>query len=254
MSYKEEALRFHKDNKGKVATGLRAPIADKETLGLAYTPGVAEPCKAIHQDPTKAYDYTWKSRTIAVISDGTAVLGLGDIGPMAALPVMEGKCNLLKSFGDVDAVPIVLDEKDPEKLIEIIKALAPTYGGINLEDISAPRCVEIERRLIEELDIPVFHDDHHGTAIVVVAGLINALKLVNKKFEDLRVVVCGVGAAGSSVIRMLHQVGVREIYGFNRNGILNKSGYEHADFLEKEPIQIMKIIAWPKPWLSLTYL
>lgn len=238
MSYQEKALEFHRQNQGKVETGLRAPITDKETLGLAYTPGVAQPCIEIANDPSKAYDYTWKSRTIAVISDGSAVLGLGDIGPMAALPVMEGKCNLLKSFAGVDAVPIVLDEKDPDKLIEIIKALAPTFGGINLEDISAPRCVLIERTLIEELDIPVFHDDQHGTAIVVIAGLMNALKLVNKKYSELRVVVSGTGAAGSSVIRMLHQVGVREIYGFDIHGILNRSKYDSTTFLGKELIEI----------------
>lgn len=238
MSHREAALKFHKDHQGKVATELRAPITDKETLGLAYTPGVAQACLEIEKDPQTAYDYTWKSRTIAVISDGTAVLGLGDIGPMASLPVMEGKCNLLKSFGGVDAVPIVLDEKDPEKLIQIIKALAPTFGGINLEDISAPRCIQIERTLIEELDIPVFHDDQHGTAIVVTAGLINALKLIGKSFEALKVVVSGVGAAGSSIIRMLYQVGVRDIYGFNRNGVLNRDKLEQADFLQKELIEI----------------
>ena len=175
---------------------------------------------------------------MAVVTDGTAVLGLGDIGPAAALPVMEGKSILFKKFGNVDAVPICLDTKDPKEIIRIVKSIAPGFGGINLEDISAPRCVEIERTLIEELDIPVFHDDQHGTAIVVTAGLINALKVVNKKAEDITVVVSGTGAAGSSIIKMIKQLGVKEIYGFNINGIVLKEDQEHYDFLTKELAEI----------------
>lgn len=238
MRLKEKALEFHKSAHGKVGTHLKQPIENKDILGLAYTPGVAEPCKEIHQDKSLAYDYTWKGEVVAVISDGTAVLGLGDIGPEASLPVMEGKCNLLKSFGKVDAVPIVLDTKDPKEIIQIVKAIAPTFGGINLEDISAPRCVEIERALKEELDIPVFHDDQHGTAIVVAAGIINALKLVNKKAEDCTAVITGTGAAGNSIIRMLNLMGVKEIYGFNSKGIILREDAEKYNFLDKELMEL----------------
>ena len=184
------------------------------------------------------YKYTWKQNSVAVVSDGTAVLGLGDIGPEAAMPVMEGKAILFKKFGNIDAVPICLDTKDPKEIIQIVKAMAPTFGGINLEDISAPRCVEIERTLIQELDIPVFHDDQHGTAIVVTAGLLNALKVVGKKVEDITVVVSGTGAAGSSIIKMIHTLGVKEIYGFNINGIVTKEDYDQYDFLTQELTQI----------------
>lgn len=238
MDLKSQALEFHKKHEGKVGTHLKAKIDDKETLGLAYTPGVAEPCKEIHRDKDSVYEYTWKQNTVAVISDGTAVLGLGDIGPEAALPVMEGKCNLLKQFGQVDAVPLVLNTKDPEEIISIVKAVAPTFGGINLEDISAPRCVEIERRLINELDIPVFHDDQHGTAIVVAAGIINALKLAEKKVEDVTAVVSGTGAAGNSIIRMLNKLGLKEIYSFNSRGIITKEDAEKYNFLDKELMEI----------------
>lgn len=234
MTKNIKALQFHELHKGKVGTHLKAPIEDRETLGLAYTPGVAEPCREIASNPEDVYKYTWKGNTVAVISDGTAVLGLGDIGPEASLPVMEGKCNLLKQFGGVDAVPVVLNTKDPQEIIQIVKAIAPTYGGINLEDISAPRCVEIERVLKEELDIPVFHDDQHGTAIVVTAGIMNAMKVVKKNIEDCTIVVSGTGAAGNSIIRMLNALNPKEIYGFNLNGVVIKEDAESYDFLNKE--------------------
>ena len=230
----EEALEYHKNLKGKLEVKLKSDLKDSKDLSLAYTPGVAEPCRKIAEDKNKVYDYTWKQNSVAVVTDGTAVLGLGDIGPEAALPVMEGKAILFKKFGNVDAVPVCLNTKDPKEIINIVKAIAPTYGGINLEDISAPRCVEIERTLVEELDIPVFHDDQHGTAIVVTAALMNALKVVGKKKEDITVVVSGTGAAGSSIIKMLKNFGVKEIYGFNINGIVLKEDYDKYDFLTKE--------------------
>lgn len=230
----EEALEYHKNLKGKLEVKLKSDLNDSRDLSLAYTPGVAEPCRKIAEDKNKVYDYTWKQNSVAVVTDGTAVLGLGDIGPEAALPVMEGKSILFKKFGNVDAVPVCLNTKDPKEIINIVKAIAPTYGGINLEDISAPRCVEIERTLIEELDIPVFHDDQHGTAIVVTAALMNALKVVGKKKEDVTVVVSGTGAAGSSIIKMIKNFGVKEIYGFNINGIVLKEDYDKYDFLTKE--------------------
>lgn len=228
----QKSLIAHKAWKGKLRIELNAPITNKEELSLAYTPGVAQPCREIHRNPESVYDYTWKGNTIAVITDGTAVLGLGDIGPLASLPVMEGKCALFKSFADIDAVPIALDTKDPEEIIRICKALAPSFGGINLEDISAPRCVYIERELKRTMNIPVFHDDQHGTAIVVAAGLINALKLVKKEFKDLKVVVSGAGAAGSSIMFMLRDLGVTNILGFRKEGIILKE--EHTDFLVQE--------------------
>jgi malate dehydrogenase (oxaloacetate-decarboxylating) len=230
----EQSLIKHKEWKGKITTQLKSPLETTHDLALAYSPGVAQPCREIAKDKRKVYDYTWKQTTVAVITDGTAVLGLGDIGPEAALPVMEGKCALFKSFGNVDAIPICLDTKDTQEIIAICKALAPSFGGFNLEDIAAPKCVEIERTLKRELDIPIFHDDQHGTAIVVIAGLINALKLVDKKPEDLKVVVSGVGAAGSSIIYMLRDFGVKRIYGFKRSGTINKQDKESYDFLAQE--------------------
>lgn len=227
----EEALELHAQLKGKITTELQHDITSKEELSLVYSPGVAEPCRRIHENTDDAYTYTWKGNVVAVVSDGTAVLGLGDIGPEAALPVMEGKCCLFKKFAGVNAVPIVLDTKDPQEIISICKAIAPTYGGINLEDISAPRCIEIERALKAELDLPVFHDDQHGTAIVTTAALINALKLVNKKPEECTAVVSGVGAAGSSIIHMLLDLGIKNIYGFNSRGVLNRA---HADLYTNE--------------------
>ncbi|MFC7581227.1 NAD-dependent malic enzyme [Schaalia naturae] len=206
---------------GKIEVAPKVPLRNRDDLSRAYTPGVARVCTAIHDSPQKAHLLTMKANTIAVVSDGTAVLGLGDIGPAAALPVMEGKAVLFKKFGGVDAWPVVLDTKDTEEIIRIVKAIAPAYGGINLEDISAPRCFEIEERLREELDIPVFHDDQHGTAIVVLAALLNALKLVGKSIEDVRIVVSGVGAAGSAIIRLLMAQGARDIVGYGRSGALS---------------------------------
>ena len=232
--YYKLALKKHEEWKGKISVELKAPLVTKEYLSVAYTPGVAQPCLEIAKNKDDAYKYTWKGNIVAVISDGTAVLGLGDIGPEAALPVMEGKAALFKRFAGVNAIPIVLDTKDPKEIIKIIKGIAPTFGGINLEDISAPRCVEIERALIEELDIPVFHDDQHGTAIVVTSGIINALKVVNKKPNDVTAVVSGTGAAGSSVIKMLKNFGISNIYAFNINGLLNKDDMESYNFVEQE--------------------
>ncbi|WP_022868824.1 NAD-dependent malic enzyme [Schaalia vaccimaxillae] len=205
---------------GKLEVAAKMPVRNRDDLSRVYTPGVARVCTAIHDQPLKAHMLTMKANSVAVVSDGTAVLGLGDIGPEAALPVMEGKAVLFKEFGGVDAWPVVLDTKDTEEIISIVKAIAPAYGGINLEDISAPRCFEIEARLREELDIPVFHDDQHGTAIVVLAALINALKLVGKKIEDVRIVVSGVGAAGNAIIHLLLAQGAKDIVGYGRTGAL----------------------------------
>ena len=234
MNVYEEALALHQKAHGKLEVGLKVPLETREDLSLAYTPGVAQPCREIAQDKEAAYTYTWKSNSVAVISDGSAVLGLGNIGADAALPVMEGKAVLFKKFANVDAVPLCLNTQDPEEIIAICKAVAPTFGGINLEDISAPRCVSIERRLIEELDIPVFHDDQHGTAIVVTAALMNSLKLVHKKPEEITVVVSGTGAAGSSIIKMISALGVRSIYGFNIHGVITEEDIDQYDFLTQE--------------------
>ncbi|WP_296115245.1 NADP-dependent malic enzyme [uncultured Anaerococcus sp.] len=223
MNVYEKALKKHEQWQGKLATDVKAKVSNAEDLTYAYTPGVAEPCRKIHEDERKAYTYTSKANTIAVISDGTAVLGLGDIGPKAAMPVMEGKAVLFKEFGDVNAVPIVLDTKDPDEIIETIKNIAPGFGGINLEDISSPRCVYIENKLKEILDIPVFHDDQHGTAIVTVAALINSLKLVDKKVEDIKVLVSGAGAAGYSISKLLIDLGVRDVIACDSRGTINDS-------------------------------
>lgn len=230
----EIALEKHAEWKGKLSIELKAPLETKEDLSIAYTPGVAQPCLEIAKNKDEAFKYTWKGNIVAVVSDGTAVLGLGDIGPEAALPVMEGKAVLFKRFGGVNAIPIVLDTKDPDEIINIVKKMAPTFGGINLEDISAPRCVQIERKLIEELDIPVFHDDQHGTAIVVTAGLINALKIVKKKPQDITAVVSGAGAAGSSIIKMLKAFGVANIYAFNSKGVIHRDDMEKYNFVVQE--------------------
>lgn len=203
MNIYEESLQFHKQLRGKLEVSSRVKITNEKDLSLAYTPGVAEPCREIHKDPSTAYLYTRKWNTVAVISDGTAVLGLGDIGPLASLPVMEGKSILFKEFADVDAFPIVLDTKDVNEIVETVVRIAPTLGGINLEDISAPRCFEIEKKLKERLNIPVFHDDQHGTAIIVLSGLMNALKIVNKKVEDLKIIVNGAGSAGTAITKLL---------------------------------------------------
>lgn len=208
MDYNKLALEMHEKNKGKVKVVSKVDVKTREDLSTAYTPGVAEPCRRIRDNREDVYRYTAKGNLVAVVTDGTAVLGLGDIGPEAALPVMEGKAILFKEFGDIDAFPICLDTKDTEEIIKAVKYIAPTFGGINLEDISAPRCFEIERRLKEELNIPVFHDDQHGTAIVVAAGLINALKLVKKPMNEAKVVINGAGSAGISICKLLLQIGI----------------------------------------------
>ena len=223
MSIYEESLKFHKELKGKLEITSRVKINNEKDLSLAYTPGVAEPCREIHKDPSTAYLYTRKWNTVAVISDGTAVLGLGDIGPLASLPVMEGKSILFKEFADVDAFPIVLDTKEVNEIVDTIVRIAPTLGGINLEDISAPRCFEIEKKLKEKLNIPVFHDDQHGTAIIVLSGLINALKIVNKNIEDLKIVVNGAGSAGTAITKLLLSYGAKNIVICDRDGALNRN-------------------------------
>ncbi len=222
MNYSELSLKMHEENKGKIDVVSKVKVETRDDLSTAYTPGVAEPCRKIHENKENAYRYTAKGNLIAVVTDGTAVLGLGDIGPEAAMPVMEGKSILFKEFGDVNAVPICLDTKDVDEIVETVKRIAPTFGGINLEDIAAPRCFEIERKLKEELDIPVFHDDQHGTAVVVTAGLINALKIVEKKVEDVRVVVNGSGAAGGAIVRMLLGLGVKDVIMCDSKGIIYK--------------------------------
>lgn len=221
MNKKEQSLALHRQYHGKLEIKSKIPIPDNETLSLVYSPGVAEPCLEIEKDPELAYAYTMKGNTIAVVTDGTAVLGLGNIGPTAALPVMEGKAMLLKNFGGVNAVPICLDTTDTEEIIESVCRIAPSFGGINLEDISSPRCFEIEKQLDERLPIPVFHDDQHGTAIVVLAALLNSLKLVGKKIADIHVVVNGPGAAGTAIIRMLREAGVQHILAFDLDGCLS---------------------------------
>lgn len=222
MTTGEKALELHKQWKGKLETVSRTPVKSREDLSLAYTPGVAEPCKVIAKDKDAAYTYTWKSNTVAVVSDGSAVLGLGNIGPYAAMPVMEGKAVLFKEFGGVNAVPICLDTQDTEEIIKAVTYLAPGFGGINLEDISAPRCFEIEERLKASLDIPVFHDDQHGTAIVVLAGIINALKVVGKKKEDCKVVVNGAGSAGIAITKLLLNYGFLNVILCDKVGIVSK--------------------------------
>lgn len=237
MTIYEEALQYHAELKGKLEMKSRSTINNAKDLSLAYTPGVAEPCREIHKDASKSYLYTRKWNTVAVISDGTAVLGLGDIGPLAAMPVMEGKCVLFKEFANVDAIPIVLDTKDTDEIVNTIVAIAPSFGGINLEDIAAPRCFEIERRLKEKLDIPVFHDDQHGTAIVVLAGILNALKIVKKELKSLKVVINGAGSAGSAICKLLLSSGVSNIVMCDINGVIHKCAELANDSL-KELAQI----------------
>ena len=237
MDLYKKALELHEKNKGKLGVYSKVQVKNREDLSLAYSPGVAEPCKEIVKDRDNIYKYTSRGNMVAVISDGTAVLGLGDIGPYAAMPVMEGKCILLKEFAGVDAIPICLDTKDTEEIIRTVKLLGPSFGGVNLEDISAPRCIEIETRLKAEMDIPVFHDDQHGTAIVVTAGLINSLKLVGKKVENITVVINGIGAAGSSIVKMIHKLGVKNILAVDRFGIINE-GMAENNFLHEEIAKI----------------
>ena len=220
MDYNSLSLKMHEEHKGKVEVVSKVAVKNRDDLSTAYTPGVAEPCRKIRDNKADVYKYTCKGNMVAVVSDGTAVLGLGDIGPEAAIPVMEGKSILFKEFGGVDAFPICLDTKDVDEIVETVKRIAPVFGGINLEDISAPRCFEIERRLKEELDIPVFHDDQHGTAIVVSAGLINALKLVGKPFDEANVVINGAGSAGISICKLLLQLGIGNVVLVDRQGAL----------------------------------
>lgn len=245
MSVYEESLKLHMENKGKIEVISKVRVKTPEELSLAYSPGVAEPCRKIAENKSDVYKYTSKGNMVAVITDGTAVLGLGNIGPEAALPVMEGKAILFKEFGGVNAFPICLDTTDTEEIIRTCKILAPSFGGINLEDIAAPQCVEIERRLIEELDIPVFHDDQHGTAIVVAAAVINSCKLLGKNLSDLKVAMTGTGSAGSSIARMLKGLGVKRIFAYNLDGVVTRDKYDQYDFLVKELLD-QNIISSPE--------
>ena len=240
MDMKEKALASHKAWNGKLETTAKAKVNSREDLAIAYTPGVAEPCKEIAQNETLAYTYTWKANTVAVVSDGSAVLGLGNIGPHAAMPVMEGKCVLFKEFGDVNAVPICLDTQDTEEIITAVKNIAPGFGGINLEDISAPRCFEIEERLKEILDIPVFHDDQHGTAIVVLAGIINGLRIIGKKKEDCKVIVNGAGSAGVAITKLLLRYGFTNVIMCDREGIIGKD-YPNLNWMQKKMTEVTNL-------------
>ncbi|MCM1173778.1 MAG: NADP-dependent malic enzyme [Blautia sp.] len=240
MTTNEKALKLHEEWNGKLETVSKTPVKTRDDLALAYTPGVAEPCKVIAQDKDAAYTYTWKANTIAVVSDGSAVLGLGNIGPHAAMPVMEGKAVLFREFGGVNAVPICLDTQDTEEIIKAVTYLAPGFGGINLEDISAPRCFEIEERLKATLDIPVFHDDQHGTAVVVLAGIINALKVVGKKKEACKVVINGAGSAGIAITRLLLNYGFVNIILCDSRGIISKSG-ENLNPVKKQIAEVTNL-------------
>ena len=240
MTTNEKALLMHEKWNGKLETVYKTPVKTREDLAIAYTPGVAEPCKVIAQDKEAAYKYTMKANTVAVVSDGSAVLGLGNIGPYAAMPVMEGKAVLFKEFGNVNAVPICLDTQDTEEIIKAVTYLAPGFGGINLEDISAPRCFEIEERLKEILDIPVFHDDQHGTAIVVLAGVINALKVVGKKKEDCRVVVNGAGSAGVAITKLLLTYGFPNIIMCDKVGIVSRDT-EGLNWMQKKMTEVTNL-------------
>ncbi len=240
MTTNEKALMLHEKWNGKLETVSKAPVASREDLALAYTPGVAEPCRAIAADPEEAYRYTIKSNTIAVVSDGSAVLGLGNIGPLAAMPVMEGKSVLFKEFGGVNAFPICLDTQDTQEIIETVVRIAPAFGGINLEDISAPRCFEIEEALKKRLSIPVFHDDQHGTAIVVLAGIINALKVTGRRKEDCRIVVNGAGSAGIAITRLLLTYGFPSITMCDKAGILYK-GMEGLNWMQEKMMDVTNL-------------
>lgn len=240
MTTNEKALLLHEEWNGKIETVSKSPVKSREALSLAYTPGVAEPCKVIAQDKEAAYKYTMKANTVAVVSDGSAVLGLGNIGPHAAMPVMEGKAVLFKEFGGVNAVPICLDTQDTEEIIKAVTYLAPGFGGINLEDISAPRCFEIEERLKATLDIPVFHDDQHGTAIVVLAGIINGLKVVGKKKEDCKVVVNGAGSAGVAITKLLLTYGFPNIVMCDKVGIVSKDT-EGLNWMQKKMTEVTNL-------------
>lgn len=240
MSIDEKAIFLHKQWNGKIETCAKAPIKSREDLSIAYTPGVAAPCRIIAEDKDAAYTYTLKANTVAVVSDGSAVLGLGNIGPEAAMPVMEGKCVLFKEFGGVNAFPICLSTQDTDEIIAAVKAIAPTFGGINLEDISAPRCFEIEERLKKELPIPVFHDDQHGTAIVVLAGIINGLKVVGKEKEDCRVVVNGAGSAGIAITKLLLRYGFKHVMMCDREGIIGKD-YPGLNWMQRQMTEVTNL-------------
>lgn len=240
MTNSEKALKLHEEWNGKIETVSKAAVKSREDLALAYTPGVAEPCKVIAENPEAAYKYTIKSNTVAVVSDGSAVLGLGNIGPLAAMPVMEGKAVLFKEFGGVNAFPICLDTQDTEEIIETVVRIAPAFGGINLEDISAPRCFEIEKRLKERLSIPVFHDDQHGTAIVVLAGIINALKVTGKAKEDCRVVVNGAGSAGIAITKLLLTYGFVHVTLCDKNGIIC-DGMEGLNWMQEKMAKVTNL-------------
>jgi malate dehydrogenase (oxaloacetate-decarboxylating) len=233
MNYFEESLKLHEERQGKISIASKVKVETRDDLSLAYTPGVAEPCRKIHKDKENVYKYTSKGNLVAVVTDGSAVLGLGDIGPMAGMPVMEGKAILFKEFADVDAFPILVDSKDVDEIVNAVRLIAPTFGGINLEDIGAPRCFEVEEKLKKVVDIPVFHDDQHGTAIVVLAGVINALKVVGKKLEDIKVVVNGAGAAGTAITKLLLSSGVKNLIACDKVGILYR-GIEGVDDAKKE--------------------
>ena len=240
MDTNEKAIEMHKKWNGKLETISKTPVKTREDLSIAYTPGVAAPCRIIAENKEEAYTYTMKANTVAVVSDGSAVLGLGNIGPYAAMPVMEGKCVLFKEFGNVNAVPICLDTQDTEEIIKTVKNIAPGFGGINLEDISAPRCFEIEERLKEMLDIPVFHDDQHGTAIVVLAGIINALKVTGKEKENCRVVVNGAGSAGVAITKLLLRYGFKHVTMCDINGMLNESS-PNLNWMQKEMVKVTNL-------------
>lgn len=234
------ALELHKQWNGKLETTAKSKVNSREDLAIAYTPGVAEPCKVIAEDKDAAYTYTMKANTVAVVSDGSAVLGLGNIGSYAAMPVMEGKCVLFKEFGNINAVPICLDTQDTEEIIKTVKNIAPTFGGINLEDISAPRCFEIEERLKEMLDIPVFHDDQHGTAIVVLAGIINGLRVTGKKKEDCKVVVNGAGSAGVAITKLLLTYGFKDVTMCDKEGIIGKD-YPNLNWMQQKMTEVTNL-------------